>query len=161
MLVFVPTPSLVPPLADSVPLVFPALPRMADRPNHFVLIEWCCQNVMPAHIEDFRPEAGAQPCLLALRSKTSLDVTVEDLHRWVRKLEPVKLRPDSGSFFKGRTSFSPFLLRLTKDLVAASIGLCFVINPSAFNRLTGKRIKTKNRDTCQSSFCLFFDLFDS
>ena len=38
---------------------------------------------------------------------------------------------------------------------------CLVINPSAFNRLTGKRIKTKNRDTCQSSFCLFFDLFDS
>jgi hypothetical protein len=35
--------------------------------------------------------------------------------------------------------------------------LCFAIIWSACNRLTWNRMKTNNRDTCQASFCLFFD----
>jgi len=41
------------------------------------------------------------------------------------------------------------------------LGLSFAIIPSACNRLTWKTMKTNNRDTCQASFCLFFDSFDS
>jgi hypothetical protein len=41
------------------------------------------------------------------------------------------------------------------------IHLCFAIIPSACNRLTWNRMKTDDRDTCQSSFCPSFDSFDS
>ena len=39
--------------------------------------------------------------------------------------------------------------------------LSFDITPSARNKLTSKRMKAKNRDTCQPFFCLSFDSFDS
>lgn len=39
--------------------------------------------------------------------------------------------------------------------------LCFAIIPSACNRLTWNRMKTDDRETCQSSFCPSFDSFDS
>jgi hypothetical protein len=39
--------------------------------------------------------------------------------------------------------------------------LSFAIIPSACKRLTWKRMKTNNRETCQAPFCASFDSFDS